>query len=79
MDISADPVLDVGKGQAHLVLATKHVLAFLDIMPLTRGHTLLVTRKHHQTLAEVGVETGMEVRMEDNDRLSNAIFFFFLG
>jgi Diadenosine tetraphosphate (Ap4A) hydrolase and other HIT family hydrolases len=48
-------------GQAHLVLSTKYVLAFLDIMPLTRGHLLLITREHCEKLGEVGVRVAQEV------------------
>ncbi|KAJ9294095.1 hypothetical protein DTO271G3_7223 [Paecilomyces variotii] len=49
------------EGQAHLVLSTRHVLAFLDIMPLTRGHLLLITREHHEKLGEIGVRDGQEL------------------
>jgi len=45
------------------VLSTRHVLAFLDIMPLTRGHVLVVTRGHWEDLGKVGVGVGMEVRI----------------
>lgn len=48
-------------GHAFLILSTKHVLAFLDIMPLTRGHVLVVPRNHHEKLAEVGVRVSREV------------------
>lgn len=52
---------DQNQPQTHLILSTKHVLAFLDIMPLTRGHVLVVTREHYGKLGEVGVQVGMEV------------------
>lgn len=39
--------------QCHLVLSTPHVLAFLDIMPISPGHVLLITREHHQTVASL--------------------------
>ncbi|BDD58458.1 hypothetical protein MAP00_003736 [Monascus purpureus] len=48
-------------GKAFIVLSTKYLLAFLDIMPLSRGHVLVVTRKHYRTLDKVGVELGMEL------------------
>ncbi|EEQ90449.1 hypothetical protein RJZ56_003937 [Blastomyces dermatitidis] len=47
--------------QAHLFLSTKHVLAFLDIMPLTRGHVLVIARGHYEKLGNVGVEVGKEL------------------
>lgn len=36
-------------------------MAFLDIMPLTRGHVLVVTREHYETLGGVVVDIGREV------------------
>ncbi|EAW10643.1 HIT family protein [Aspergillus clavatus NRRL 1] len=45
---------------AHLVLSTTSVLAFLDIMPLTRGHVLVVTRDHYEKLGDMGVEVSRE-------------------
>ncbi|KAL4787257.1 HIT-like domain-containing protein [Aspergillus varians] len=48
-------------GHAFLILSTKHVLAFLDIMPLTQGHVLVVPRNHHEKLGEVGVRVSREL------------------
>ncbi|KAL2865474.1 HIT-like domain-containing protein [Aspergillus lucknowensis] len=48
-------------GHAFLILSTNHVLAFLDIMPLTRGHVLVVPREHRQKLGEVGVRVSREL------------------
>ncbi|RHZ68549.1 uncharacterized protein CDV56_109663 [Aspergillus thermomutatus] len=45
---------------AHLVLSTPHVLAFLDTMPLTRGHVLVVTRDHYEKLKDMGVEVSRQ-------------------
>lgn len=36
-------------------------MAFLDIMPLTRGHVLVAPRRHHEMLADLGVYAGQEV------------------
>ena len=47
--------------QTHLILSTRHVLAFLDIMPLTRGHVLVISRRHYERLGDVGVVVGKEV------------------
>ncbi|KAJ5679430.1 Hit family protein 1 [Penicillium macrosclerotiorum] len=46
---------------AHLLLATEHVLAFLDIMPLTNGHVLVAPRQHYETLGDMGVQAGQEI------------------
>ena len=37
----------------HIVFADDHVVAFLDIKPLFPGHTLVVPRDHHVTLADL--------------------------
>jgi diadenosine tetraphosphate (Ap4A) HIT family hydrolase len=44
-----------------MILSTDHVLAFLDIMPLTRGHVLVAPRRHYEMLGDLGVEAGQEV------------------
>lgn len=36
-------------------------MAFLDIMPLTRGHVLVAPRKHYGMLGDLGVTAGQEV------------------
>lgn len=46
---------------AHLVLSTRSVMAFLDIMPLTKGHVLLVTRDHYEKLGDLDVAVAKEV------------------
>ncbi|CAK96165.1 uncharacterized protein An01g07410, partial [Aspergillus niger] len=50
-----------GSGDAHLILSTRHVLAFLDIMPLTKGHVLVATREHCERLGDVRVGVGREI------------------
>lgn len=49
------------EGTAHLILSTEHVLAFLDIMPLTNGHVLVAPRNHYEKLSDMGVAAGQEV------------------
>ncbi|CZT16630.1 related to histidine triad protein [Ramularia collo-cygni] len=44
--------------QCHLILSTKLVLAFLDIMPIAPGHILLTTRKHYQKLSDIPNTSG---------------------
>ncbi|KAL4910657.1 hypothetical protein BDW74DRAFT_141567 [Aspergillus multicolor] len=56
------PTPSVGEdGHAFLILSTSHVLAFLDIMPLTLGHVLVVPRRHYEKIAEVGVADSREL------------------
>jgi diadenosine tetraphosphate (Ap4A) HIT family hydrolase len=49
------------EGTAHPILSTEHVLAFLDIMPLTNGHVLVAPRRHYEKLGDMGVAAGQEV------------------
>ena len=42
-----------GEEAAHVVLDDEVCLAFLDVRPLFFGHTLLVPRGHHETLADL--------------------------
>ena len=42
-----------GEVPASVVLETDDVVAFLDIHPVVKGHTLLVPRAHHAHLAEL--------------------------
>ena len=42
-----------GDESAHLVLEDERTLAFLDNRPLFHGHSLLVPREHHETLANL--------------------------
>lgn len=41
---------------AEVVQADDHTLAFLDIAPATRGHTLVIPRKHSANLLEIEPE-----------------------
>lgn len=50
-----------GGAPAHLVYEDASVLAFLDIRPLRRGHTLVIPRDHHPTLADLPPEEGCKV------------------
>jgi len=42
-----------GDRPAHLVLDREHVVGFLDIRPVFKGHVLLVTREHVDTLTDL--------------------------
>ena len=65
------PSDDPGGRHAHLVLSTESILAFLDIMPLTKGHLLVITRDHYEKLGDLNVETGREVCL-----LPSFLFFY---
>jgi histidine triad (HIT) family protein len=42
-----------GEEAAHLVFEDERTLAFLDNRPLFEGHSLLIPRDHHETLADL--------------------------
>jgi histidine triad (HIT) family protein len=42
-----------GTIEAEIVLVEEHVVGFLDIRPVFKGHTLLVPREHVDTLLEL--------------------------
>lgn len=52
---------DDNVSKTHVILSTKNVLAFLDIMPLTKGHVLVIPRQHYRNLGAVDVKQGKEV------------------
>jgi len=45
-----------GRSPAAVVLDEEHAVAFLDVRPVFAGHTLLVPRAHHETLADLPPE-----------------------
>jgi histidine triad (HIT) family protein len=45
-----------GTVQAHHVLETEHVVGFLDVRPVFKGHTLLAPREHLVTLSDLPEE-----------------------
>jgi histidine triad (HIT) family protein len=42
-----------GSVKAEVVFESEDTLAFLDHRPVFPGHTLLITREHHETLADL--------------------------
>jgi diadenosine tetraphosphate (Ap4A) HIT family hydrolase len=53
--------LAAGETPASVVTEDEVVLAFLDISPITPGHTIVVPRDHAASLAELEPETGGRV------------------
>ncbi|PNS19867.1 hypothetical protein CAC42_7834 [Sphaceloma murrayae] len=48
--------------QCHLLLSTPLVLAFLDILPISQGHVLLITREHAEKLSDIPQHTNTSSR-----------------
>jgi len=45
-----------GQAPAHVVVDGERCIAFLDARPIFPGHTLVVPRAHHETLADLPAE-----------------------
>jgi len=61
-----------GELPAHVVLDEPHLLGFLDTRPVFRGHVLLVTREHVDTLLELPAALR-DPLMEATQRLAAAV------
>ena len=44
---------DDSEDASHIVLSTPHVLAFLDRLPLTKCHTIIIPRAHFELLSDI--------------------------
>jgi diadenosine tetraphosphate (Ap4A) HIT family hydrolase len=56
--IPSDPDSTLIAPNCHLILNTKTVMAFLDIMPITMGHVLVVPRVHREKIGDLQGEEG---------------------
>jgi histidine triad (HIT) family protein len=61
-----------GTVDAHLVLEEEHVVGFLDVRPVFKGHVLLVPRQHLVTLADLP-EDLMVPLFDAAKRVGNAL------
>ena len=61
-----------GEQPAAIVLEEEHVVAFLDVRPVFKGHTLLVPRCHVDTLPALPAELR-DPLLETAQRLSSAV------
>ena len=53
------------KGEAHSykVLESAHALAFLDIHPISRYHTLVIPKKHTENIFDIAEEAMVELNV----------------
>ncbi|KAH6856185.1 HIT-like domain-containing protein [Chaetomium sp. MPI-CAGE-AT-0009] len=56
-----NPELTSPQASAFVVLSTPHLVAFLDIMPLSTGHVLLCPRPHRPKLSDVSPAESAEL------------------
>jgi histidine triad (HIT) family protein len=61
-----------GEQEAAIVLEEPHAIAFLDHRPLFPGHSLLIPREHHETLADLPADQ-VEPFFSTLQRLSRAV------
>src|ERR1700753_3990434 len=59
--VPSKPDASLVEPNCHLILSTPQVLAFLDIMPLSPGHVLVITRNHHVKLGAVPGDEAREL------------------
>ena len=62
---TAAPLLNPEKldPPSFVLYSGEHVIAFLDIMPLTRGHVLVAPRKHRVKIGDLSPDEGAEVSL----------------
>ena len=48
-----------GKASARKVYEDEHTLAFLDLYPISRGHTLVIPKKHVEWFTDIEPEDGI--------------------
>ena len=61
-----------GDAPAERILETGHLVAFLDVRPLFRGHTLLVPKAHLRLLSDLPTELAAEF-LTTAQRLERAV------
>lgn len=65
-----------GQEFAHIIYQSDHICCFLDINPISEGHTLIVPKKHFLDTEELDKETQLEI-MNALVLLSKAIKKFY--
>lgn len=50
-----------GQGEASVVFEDDHVIAFMDLQPVTPGHLLVVPKRHAVGLEDLPVDLGLRV------------------
>jgi diadenosine tetraphosphate (Ap4A) HIT family hydrolase len=53
--------VDKTSPSSFVVLRSADVVAFLDILPMTRGHLLVTTREHRGKVADLGAGESREI------------------
>ena len=61
-----------GEAPAHKVYEDERVLVFMDLFPVTDGHTLIVTKEHFENLFEA-TEESLQAVVASSRRIAGAI------
>jgi histidine triad (HIT) family protein len=69
------PFCDIiaGREESSLVYADEHVVAFMDIEPVTQGHLMVLPRAHVDSLEALNEELGARV-FQVAHRLARALY-----
>ena len=65
-----------GEANAHVVLDEDHCMAFMDVMPQSPGHTLVIPREPVENLFELSAE-GLTHLMAATQRVARAVYAAF--
>ena len=65
-----------GDANAHVVLDEEHCMAFMDVMPQSPGHTLVIPREPVENLFELSAE-GLTHLMAATQRVARAVYAAF--
>ena len=61
-----------GEANAHVVLDEEHCLAFMDLMPQSPGHTLIIPREPVENIFDLSSE-GLAVVIATTQRVARAV------
>ena len=50
-----------GEIPTKMITETNHSIAFLDAFPLTKGHTLVIPKKHHEKIQNMSSEENIDL------------------
>ncbi len=50
-----------GQAEASIVYETERVLAFMDLVPINPGHTLVIPKEHYPELKDIPPDIGGEI------------------
>ncbi len=65
-----------GEADAHVVLDEEHCLAFMDLMPQSPGHTLIIPREPAENIFDLSSE-GLGVLIATTQRVARAVMAAF--